>query len=211
MDPHCKLNVATYPKSLSLDTPPTKPMSLVNKVTSHFNFRSTVLGCTGVVRRGRNNRVGSLFLRSRRPAAYPRGIQPADLRRVHADPSILPHGTQLQFRDLNNMHVSETARHVPGKINEKSSLPYAGDMNGRIFLGENSGEDTVSKRMAGGRERVTSFGSLLVCRPADCSRTSVKAYDHVEVIVWHDTRASDVFVLRPCHHSSRLGLKRKGP
>ncbi len=43
MDPHCKFNVATYPKSLSLDTPQTKPMSLVNKVTSHFNLRSTVL------------------------------------------------------------------------------------------------------------------------------------------------------------------------
>ncbi len=38
MDPHCKLNVATNHKSLSLDTAPTKPMSLVNKVTSGALF-----------------------------------------------------------------------------------------------------------------------------------------------------------------------------
>ncbi len=56
------------------------------------------------------------FSGSRRPAAYPRGIQPTDLRRVQADPSVLSHRTQLQRQDLNDTHVSQTARHVPERL-----------------------------------------------------------------------------------------------
>jgi hypothetical protein len=36
-------------------------------------------------------------------------MQPADLQRVHADPSVLPDRTQLQRQDLNETHVSERA------------------------------------------------------------------------------------------------------
>lgn len=75
-------------------------------------------------------------------------MQPVDLQKVHVDPSVLPDRTQLQRQDLNERHVRKTARHVPERL--LRSLPYiiqAIRMD-VFFLEENSGEETVSKRIS---------------------------------------------------------------
>ena len=96
---------------------------------------------------------------SRRPTAHVRGIRPPDLRRVHAASCALPHRTQLPCRDLNDMHISEAARHVPERLLRSLPCLIQTMRMDVFFLDGNSGEKTVSKRITSGIERDTNFRS----------------------------------------------------
>jgi len=76
-------------------------------------------------------------------------IESADLRKVRATP--------LAISNRDETHSVKDSKVCAGTIHEKSLLSDSGDTNGRIFLKGNSGEGTVSKRIAGGIERDTGF------------------------------------------------------